>query len=83
MGTLAALPLQDETALPAEPGGWLSSPLALATAELVGSTATEPETRTSLRESTEEMPVVSLRRIAPPGFLTQSFATDATTGCAS
>ena len=69
--------------LPVEPGGWLSSPLALTTGELVGSTATEPETRTSLSESTEEMPVVSLRRIAPPGFLTQSFAADWTTGCTS
>ena len=63
---------------------WLaSSPLALGTAELVGSTATEPETRTSLSESTEEMPVVSLRRIAPPGFLSQSFAADSTTDCVS
>jgi hypothetical protein len=50
---------------------------------LVGSTATEPDTRTSLRESMEAMPVVSLRRIAPPGFLTQSFAGDSSTGCAS
>ncbi len=69
--------------LPVEPGGWLSSPLALTTGELVGSLATEPETRTSLSESTEEMPVVSLRRIAPPGFLTQSFSGDWTTGCTS
>ena len=34
-------------------------------------------------ESTEAMPVVSLRRIAPPGFLSQSFATDWSAGCVS
>jgi len=30
----------------------------------------------------EEMPILSLRRIAPPGFLTQSFAGD-WSGCTS
>jgi len=59
-----------------------SSPLAVATAELVSSTASEPETPTSLSEPTEEMPILSLRRIAPPGFLTQSFAVDES-GCTS
>jgi hypothetical protein len=69
--------------LPAEPSGWLSSPLALATAELVGSTTSEPDMPTSLSEPTEEMPVLSLRRIAPPGFLTQAFAVDRSDGCTS
>ena len=82
-GNASSFTVAGRDALPVEPGGWLSSPLALTTGELVGSTATEPETRTSLSESTEEMPVVSLRRIAPPGFLTQSFAADGTTGCTS
>ena len=66
--------------LPAEPSGWLSSPLALASDELVGRTATEPDMRVTLSEPAAETPILSLRRIAPPGFLTQSFAT---TGCAS
>ena len=82
-GSFSSFTVAGRDSLPAEPGGWISSPLALANAELVGSTATEPETRTSLRGSTEEMPVVSLRRIAPPGFLTQTFAADWTTGCIS
>ena len=82
-GNASSFTVAGRDALPVEPGGWLSSPLALTTGELVGSTATEPETRTSLRESMEAMPVVSLRRIAPPGFLTQSFAADGTTGCTS
>ena len=82
-GNISSFTVAGRDSLPAEPGGWLSSPLALAPAELVGSIGTEPETRTSLSGSTEEMPVVSLRRIAPPGFLTQSFAADWTTGCTS
>ena len=82
-GNASSFTVAGRDALPVEPGGWLSGPLALTTGELVGSMATEPETRTSLSESTEEMPVVSLRRIAPPGFLTQSFATDPLAGCAS
>ena len=57
--------------LPAEPGGWLSSPLALGLAD---STVSEPAGDT---------PVLSLRRIAPPGFLTQAFAMGSWTGCAS
>ena len=82
-GNASSFTVAGRDALPTEPGGWLSTPLALTTGELVGSTATEPDMRTSLSGSTEEMPVVSLRRIAPPGFLTQSFAADWTTGCIS
>ena len=58
------------------------SPLTLVIPELVGSTATEPDTLTSLSESTEETPILSLRQIAPPGFLTQGFAAD-WSGCTS
>ena len=82
-GNVSSFTVAGRDALPAEPGGWLSSPLALTTGELVGSTTTEPETRTSLSESMEAMPVVSLRRIAPPGFLTQTFADNSFAGCAS
>jgi large exoprotein involved in heme utilization and adhesion len=80
-GIFSSFTVAGRDSLPAEPSSWLPSPLALASAELLGSTTTEPETRTSLRGSTEEMPVVSLRRIAPPGFLSQSFAAGTTTGC--
>ena len=81
-GNASSFTVAGRDALPVEPGGWLSSPLALTTGELVGSTP-EPETRTSLSESDRETPILSLRRIAPPGFLTQSFAADSSTGCAS
>jgi hypothetical protein len=82
-GNISSFTVAGRDALPVEPGGWLSSPLALATAELVGSTTTELDTRTSLRESAGEMPILSLRRIAPPGFLTHSFAGESSAGCAS
>jgi len=81
-GNFSSFTLAGRDSLPAEPSGWLSSPLALVIPELVGSTASEPETQTSLSESTEEMPILSLRRIAPPGFLTQTFAVDGS-GCTS
>jgi filamentous hemagglutinin family protein len=76
-GMFSTFTLAGRDTLPAEPDGWLSNPLALSTAELMGSTATEQ----SLSESAAETPLLSLRRIAPSGFLTQTFATDS--GCTS
>src|SRR5215467_1881120 len=69
-GIFSSFAVAGRDSLPAEPSSWLNSPLAVVIPELVGRTATEPDTRTSLSESTEEMPVLSLRLIAPPGFLT-------------
>jgi len=80
-GNLSSFTVVGRDSLPAEPGGWVSSPLPLASAELVG-TVTEPDMRTRVSDPAGETPLLSLRRIAPPGFLTQSFATDST-GCAS
>ena len=79
-GNVSSFTVAGRDSSPSEPGDWLSSPLALGTAELIGSTATEPNTGGSLSEEVE-MPILSLRRIAPPGFLTQSFATDSSAGC--
>jgi large exoprotein involved in heme utilization and adhesion len=81
-GNFSSFTVAGRDSLPAEPSSWLSSPLAIATAELGGSTTSEPETYTSLSEPSDETPVLSLRRIAPPGFLTQSFAVDGS-GCTS
>jgi large exoprotein involved in heme utilization and adhesion len=81
-GSFSSFTVAGRDSLPAEPGGWLPIPLALSTAELVGSTATEPDTRVSLSEPGGDMPILSLRRIAPPGFLTQAFAVD-WSGCTS
>src|SRR5215475_9279305 len=47
-GIFSTFSVAGRDSLPAEPSSWLSSPLALATTELAGSTASEPETPTSL-----------------------------------
>jgi len=77
-GNLSSFTVAGRDTLPAEPDGWLSSPLALATTELDG----RPAIETSQSEPAGGMPILSLRRIAPPGFLTQNFAVDST-GCTS
>ena len=80
-GNASSFTVAGRDALPIEPGGWLSSPLELTTPELAGSTATEPNTSSSQSEPAETS-ILSLRRIAPLGFLTQNFAVDSL-GCIS
>jgi large exoprotein involved in heme utilization and adhesion len=82
-GIYSSFTVAGRDSLPAEPGGWISSPLALANTELVGSAASEKDNHPSLNEPVREMPILSLRRIAPRGFLTQSFAVDSSGGCSS
>jgi filamentous hemagglutinin family protein len=57
--------------LPAEPGGWVSSPLALSMAEFNESPATETAL-SSFSELEKGTPLLSLRKVAPAGFLTQN-----------
>ena len=78
-GNTSSFTVAGRDTLPAEPGGWLSSPLALGNVEFDG----RPVAETATTEASEETPILSLRRIAPPGFLIQSFATNSSTGCAS
>jgi large exoprotein involved in heme utilization and adhesion len=101
-GNFSSFTVAGRDSLPAEPSGWLSSPLALAS--LSGSTGQEVRgggeglsrlsgsSRSSdQRHETNQIDeinqmnqtVLSLRKIAPPGFLTQSFAADWSTGCTS
>ena len=68
--------------LPAEPGGWIPSPLALSMSESETATLKEAGPSTTPSRGTEGTPLLSLRQIAPPGFLTQVFAVDSS-GCAS
>ncbi|MBU6434585.1 MAG: hypothetical protein KJS98_14850, partial [Nitrospirae bacterium] len=82
-GNFSSFTVAGRDSLPAEPGGWLSSPLAVSLSESGGSTLTEAGPRPSLSESTAEIPLLSLRQIAPPGFLTQAFAVDWSAGCSS
>ena len=80
-GIYSSFTVAGRDSLPAEPGNWISSPLA--NSELVGGAASEKDSHTSLNEPAGEMPILSLRRIAPRGFLTQSFAVDSSGGCTS
>jgi filamentous hemagglutinin family protein len=76
-GSISSFTVDGRDSLPTEPGGWLSSPVALSTPE------SEDET---IREANGSMsdgtPLLSLRKIAPSGFLTQAFAADSS-GCQS
>src|SRR5262249_52935530 len=78
-GNLSSFTIAGRDSLPAEPGGWLSSPLALAMSDSGSSEIGPP---TSQSEPVGDTPLISLRRSAPPGFLTQSFAVDSS-GCTS
>jgi large exoprotein involved in heme utilization and adhesion len=110
-GTFSSFTVAGRDSLPAEPGSWLSNPLALTT--LSGGTGLaangeaegvvqgerreaggEGERQRDEREMHEwrerqeaggegETPILSLRQIAPPGFLTQAFAVDGSAGCTS
>jgi filamentous hemagglutinin family protein len=82
-GIYSSFTVAGRDSLPAEPGGWISSPLALATTELVGSAASDKDSLTGLSEPAREMPILSLRGIAPRGFLTQSFGVESSGGCTS
>jgi filamentous hemagglutinin family protein len=73
--------------LPADPGGWLTSPLALAGIDAErfgdgtlaeGTSNLEPRTSGLLANDT-----VSLRRLTPAGFLIANFADSEATGCHS
>jgi hypothetical protein len=102
-GNYSSFTVAGRDSLPAEPSGWLSSPLAALSegsqleprAEGVasetgqgreaGGERREATLRTDERQEAggdDELPIVSLRRIAPPGFLTQAFAAD-WSGCTS
>jgi len=69
--------------LPTEPGGWLSSPLALATPAPEISSMIDKGRGLSRNEPTGNRSPLSLRQIAPPGFLTRTFAIDKSTDCVS
>lgn len=103
-GEFSSFTMAGRDSLPAEPGGWLESPLALALSEFGGGTVVEasderlapsspsplPQWQPPLAppyqgggDGEGETPLLSLRQIAPPGFLTQAFAVDWSAGCTS
>jgi large exoprotein involved in heme utilization and adhesion len=70
--------------LPADPGGWLSSPLALVSlGESLDAGHAIASTPAVMAMATDDTGTVSLRRLTPAGFLMASFADSAATGCHS
>jgi large exoprotein involved in heme utilization and adhesion len=108
-GEFSSFTLAGRDSLPAEPGSWISNPLALAAlsadtrakvreegerrlSRLSGQSSLSGSARTGIpsdqideTDQTDQrnQTLLSLRQIAPPGFLTQSFAVDVSSGCAS
>jgi large exoprotein involved in heme utilization and adhesion len=74
-GTISSFTVAGRDSLPAEPGGWVSTPLALSV-----SGSEDGAVREADRVMEDEPPLLSLRKIAPPGFLAQAFAVDSS-GC--
>jgi filamentous hemagglutinin family protein len=71
-GNASSFTVAGRDSLPAEPGGLVPSPLALSMAEANEGPATETAL-SRFSEMEEETPLLSLRKVAPAGFLTQSF----------
>jgi large exoprotein involved in heme utilization and adhesion len=76
-GNISSFTVAGRESLPAEPGSLLSSPLALSMLEPEDGTIKEAE------DFSDGAPLLSLRKIAPPGFLTQSFGLVRSAGCTS
>lgn len=82
--------LSGREALPSEPGGWLDSPVSVEhwTGEELehasGLMVRRRDLKTSphIASQQNKAPMLSLRRMTPPGFLVRTFATGPT-GCAS
>ncbi|MDR4465873.1 MAG: filamentous hemagglutinin N-terminal domain-containing protein [Nitrospira sp.] len=84
--------LAGRDALPSQPGGWLSSPVAMEhwTGDNMEEHASglmvrriEPRVSSPEMSQVQGTEVLSLRRLTPSGFLVRSFADRALTGCRS
>jgi large exoprotein involved in heme utilization and adhesion len=83
-GEFSSFTVAGRDSLPTEPGSWLASPLALGLAGSGGDTLPEKGLRASIDDDpARDTTVLSLRQIAPAGFLTQTFAVDSPAGCQS
>src|SRR5262249_9665317 len=80
-GEFSSFTVAGRDSLPTEPGGWFASPLALNLAELSAGPVAEADAQSRVIEPAHETTLLSLRQIAPAGFLTQTFAVDKPTGC--
>jgi filamentous hemagglutinin family protein len=83
-GEFSSFTVAGRDSLPTEPGSWLTSPLyAAGVGEGQGVRGKGLEGMTLGASPAKETPLLSLRQIAPVGFLTQAFAVDWSAGCQS
>jgi filamentous hemagglutinin family protein len=94
-GQFSSFTVAGRDSLPTEPGSWLGSPLAFATLSEGSGLGTKAEGVKAEGMSASagqvasgqwragEMPLLSLRQIAPAGFLTQAFAVEGSSSCQS
>jgi filamentous hemagglutinin family protein len=82
-GEFSSFTVAGRDSLPTEPGGWLTSPWALASSGFSAGSVTEGGAQAHVIDPAHETTVLSLRQIAPAGFLTQAFAVDWSTSCQS
>jgi large exoprotein involved in heme utilization and adhesion len=82
-GEFSSFTVAGRDSLPTEPGSWLASPLALGLAGTSGGTVTEGAAQARVIDPAQETTLLSLRQIAPAGFLTQAFAVDWSASCQS
>ncbi len=83
-GEFSSFTVAGRDSLPTEPGGWLASPLAFGSAGTGGGVLAGKGGRAEFaNDPTRDTTILSLRQIAPPGFLTQAFAVDWSAGCQS
>jgi hypothetical protein len=82
-GEFSSFTVAGRDSLPTEPGGWLTSPLAFGPAGFSTGAVAEGGIPVRVIGSAQETTVLSLRQIAPAGFLTQAFAVDVSTSCQS
>ena len=82
-GEFSSFTVAGRDSLPTEPGSWLASPLTIGLTK-TGDTLTEKGGgHAGINDITDEPAQLSLRQIAPAGFLTQVFAVDLSAGCTS
>jgi filamentous hemagglutinin family protein len=83
-GEFSSFTVAGRDSLPTEPGSWLASPLASLNVGMGLGVKAEGVRPVARGEGLEgETALLSLRQIAPPGFLTQAFALDWSAGCKS
>jgi hypothetical protein len=82
-GQFSSFTVAGRDSLPTEPGGWLSSPLALGHAGFSADAVAEGGAQMRVIDPAHETTILSLRQIAPAGFLTQAFAVDWSASCQS